>query len=719
MEIGTDTNIFEEESNFIEIKTEIEDFLRNLSEPYVEEFKNQLQILFNSFTSYFSNFSIKKRQLIEVQDKLKKNIRSKTELIKNIEDDTERYTALKNEFENYYYKIDEKKFEESEKDKLIKVLNEEIVRLEQKKDVENYASFKPPELELKSKLIAQKEDIEGTLSLLEEKKRQQAILENKLTEDKMSAEKLGEELDKEWKSLDEKIKSLEMTAIEEKNKKKMLDDKFNTMKEDNNKLKAELIEMEEELKSCTFDQGKYQMISENLEAENKNKLNQNNALSKKIDEIKKKLEENKTKKLKVIEEAIAAMKTEKSKKEKDKADFIKETKKFLSMREENSIKIEEINKEINKLNEEQRTKIEEIEAIDNEIKRKKTKLNVLKTEMTREIKANDTMKRELEKLTNEIAELDNENIALENANHRAVNETYGIKRETLALEINRDAIEREKNLYAKQASDANMEHTQALEKLKNLNEAVALLKEKNVQAETKLKQQKKIYEALKADSNRFDKKHQEAQREIKEILEDKMKKEGKYTSLKIEVDYKQGLIKDTEAKLESFQEAVEKNQKEVEELKTACKNYKESIEKYTGNNTNLKKLTAASETDYQNQSKEYNIVIREKDFLEQQLIQRNKEITTQYEKIQVLQQELFKMHQQYEQKILEIEKLKTTRDFLLEEFSKTENIIKNIFELKVIKIKLEKEVLTAKNKVRSLEDETKKPLNIHRWTKLE
>ena len=37
----------------------------------------------------------------------------------------------------------------------------------------------------------------------------------------------------------------------------------------------------------------------------------------------------------------------------------------------------------------------------------------------------------------------------------------------------------------------------------------------------------------------------------------------------------------------------------------------------------------------------------------------------------------------------------------------------------MVKIKLEKEVLIAKNKVRSLEDETKKHLNIHRWTKLE
>ena len=77
------------------------------------------------------------------------------------------------------------------------------------------------------------------------------------------------------------------------------------------------------------------------------------------------------------------------------------------------------------------------------------------------------------------------------------------------------------------------------------------------------------------------------------------------------------------------------------------------------------------------------------------------------------------MHQQYEKLLLEIESNRATRDYFIEEYEKTVNIIKNIFDLKVVKIKLEKEVLIAKNKVRSLEDETKKHLNIHRWTKLE
>ena len=105
-------------------------------------------------------------------------------------------------------------------------------------------------------------------------------------------------------------------------------------------------------------------------------------------------------------------------------------------------------------------------------------------------------------------------------------------------------------MYAKQASDANMEYTQALERLKNLDEAINELKTKNLQAETKLKQQKKIYEALRADCNRFAKKYQDAQFEIKEIMDDNTKKQQKYQFLKIELSSRQN---DFQKKIKSLE----------------------------------------------------------------------------------------------------------------------------------------------------------------------
>lgn len=217
---------------------------------------------------------------------------------------------------------------------------------------------------------------------------------------------------------------------------------------------------------------------------------------------------------------------------------------------ENNKKIDNMDNEIDDLLRGKDNLKKEINRIDDEINKQKANFMIVKNRLLKNNKLNDEMTRTLEKLTNEINEMHNQNIALENANHRAVNETYGIKRETQQLENIRDNIEKEKNLYAKQASDANMEHTQALEKLKNLNEAIDELKLKNSIAETKLKQQKKIYEALKADCNRFEKKHQDAQKEIKEVIEEKTKKQQKYQFLKIELSYKQSVYHTTLTSLE-------------------------------------------------------------------------------------------------------------------------------------------------------------------------
>ena len=48
-----------------------------------------------------------------------------------------------------------------------------------------------------------------------------------------------------------------------------------------------------------------------------------------------------------------------------------------------------------------------------------------------------------------------------------------------------------------------------------------------------------------------------------------------------------------------------------------------------------------------------NVILSERDFLSEQLIERNEEIKGLYEKIKSLQQEEVKMHKQYEKLLLE------------------------------------------------------------------
>jgi len=719
MDFNPDNTIVEEEDYF-EFKAEIDEFMNEIVDPGLQEFKKQLNTMLQNLQSSFNSVSITKKQFMDIQEKLKRNIRNKNEALKNYEDDRDRLNLMKNEFESLFLKIDDKKFEETEKDKLIKTLNEEIVQLKQKKETENiFSNFKPAELEIFNKLKYEVEDLENKILTKEETKRSQIFLENQITEEKINEERDGEKLNEDLKVLEDEIKKLNVEYQLEMKLKKTLDDNFSQMREKNAKLKSDLFEFQKEEETLSIEQRKLnQILEEELEKKKKKQTDVNEQI-KKVNDLKKILEENKNKKIKQYDETISDLRKLKTKREKDLTEYKKETGKMIEMLKDNRAKLNSLNEEVDKLQSDKRKKQEEIEHVNKEIFRKRTEFLQVRTDLQSKRKISDEKKRELENLSNEINELDNQNMALESANHRAVNETYGIKKETIELENVRDNIEREKNLYAKQASDANMEYTQAQEKLKNLNEAIIELKNKNSAAETKLKNKKKIFDALKGDSVKFEKKYMEALKEIKEIRDDKIRIEGKYNFMKLDLDAKTNDINETEEKLEEFQEAVEKNEMEEEELKKICSDLKESISKYIENNTNLKKMTSSAETDYQNQKKEYGIVVREKDFLQQQLIQRNTELNSLYGKIKVLQQEFAKMQRQYEEKLREYEELRSARDYLFDEFAKTENIIKNIFDLKVIKIKLEKEVLTAKNKARSLEDESKKKLNIHRWTKLE
>ena len=107
---------YSQDTLFVEIKTEIEEFIRVLDNtPILHELKVQVETMFQSLESQYSGVNYTQRQLLDVKTKLKTNVKNKTEVTKSIEDDLERFETLKKECENYNLKIDQVKFEEEEK----------------------------------------------------------------------------------------------------------------------------------------------------------------------------------------------------------------------------------------------------------------------------------------------------------------------------------------------------------------------------------------------------------------------------------------------------------------------------------------------------------------------------------------------------------------------------------------------------------------------------
>ena len=113
------------------------------------------------------------------------------------------------------------------------------------------------------------------------------------------------------------------------------------------------------------------------------------------------------------------------------------------------------------------------------------------------------------------------------------------------------------------------------------------------------------------------------------------------------------------------------------------------------------------------------MVINERDILGTQLIKRDEELHLLYEKIKIQKSTLKKGEIYYQQKIDDIIKLvdqiKNNKRELIDSQKETQCIP----DLKREIYLLEQELLEQKQKAKFLQDELGKPLNVHRWRKLE
>lgn len=708
-----------DESAFTDLKFELAQFIETeLLEEGVKEFKAQFLIMFNTLVSSYNSITSSQRNFNETNEKLIKNLRNKNDICKRIEEDQERILNINQEFENLSLKIDYTKSEEQELDKQIKSLNDEIIKLNQIKEKDSFINFNPEEIELKEKLKADVDDLDIKFEQVISQKNQVLKQLDIIISEKVKLEEIGNELESQKKETEE-YKAKKYKEYEEQIDKKInIDNLFKNTKNDNMEFKKRLIEQDDTLSK--------------LREKEKNINNENDEIIERISECEKlikKLQSERPLRLKEIKEldkkkeefekSIKEIGQEITNIEKEKNEFTKETEEFEKNRFKFEFKINEYDKEIIYLKEEIDKIHLDVLKIEKEIEMKKLLFHEKKDELNSKKQKDHEEKKKIEDLSDELNIQHNQNIFIENSIRRLMNEALGIKKETQLLEQQKEIIEAEKNIYSKQSSDAQMEFFQAKERLKNLNEAIGDLKEKNTSLEQKAKQQKKIFEAVKGDCLRFEKKYSESKKDIKEITDDKQKKSQRYQFLKIELNYKQKLLAGLQKNFSNNEiELIDDKEKKrllIEEIKQI----KISIERYQKSNNNLNKTISLAECDHQNQLKEFQVIVTERDFINQQLIQRHKEIDSLYEKIKVHQEELIKLNSQYEKKLIEVENLKQSRELLTEEYIKSENIIKNIFELRVTKIKIEKELIITKNKLKSLEDQTKKPLNIHRWTKLE
>merc|ERR1719171_769801 len=280
-------------------------------------------------------------------------------------------------------------------------------------------------------------------------------------------------------------------------------------------------------------------------------------------------------------------------------------------------------------------------------------------------------------------------------------------------------LDKQREKYSIELNTAHGKFVNASEMLKNKDNQLANLKKMITDVKSKLNQQKNLYEAVRTDKNLYSKNLFESLEEIAE-----MKKKFKIMYHQIEQLKEEIKEKDSQLIKEHFEHhRVSKDSEKIKEsLDKATKRQKHLQQCVDQHAAEIKKLEATiqeAEVERQNQKKEFEGVISERDILGTQLIRRNDELALLYEKIKIQQSTLQKGETQYKDRLDEIRliqaeaaKLNRQMHVMTQESGNVGDYDKEVYHL-------ERELLHEKAKVKALSEELENPMNVHRWRKLE
>ncbi|NWY64120.1 CFA58 protein, partial [Erithacus rubecula] len=235
----------------------------------------------------------------------------------------------------------------------------------------------------------------------------------------------------------------------------------------------------------------------------------------------------------------------------------------------------------------------------------------------------------------------------------------------------------------------------------------------------KLKQQQKLCETLRTERTMYSENLIEAKDEVAEM-------NMKLKSATRQVDQLKEELKEKDLALEKARVQCQQSEDEKESLKAEllkitaqAQETKAYIANQEAEGKKLLKIIAEADAERLKQKKEFDNVLCERHALGTQLVRRNAEVALLYEKIKIQQAILNRGEHEYRQRMedmrvlqLQIKKLRCEKGILGKS-------VANVEELRWEFNHMQKELLREQTRCKILEEELQKPLQVHRWRKLE
>lgn len=231
----------------------------------------------------------------------------------------------------------------------------------------------------------------------------------------------------------------------------------------------------------------------------------------------------------------------------------------------------------------------------------------------------------------------------------------------------------------------------------------------------RLKQLQNMYEAVQTERN-------VGSRRLVKAIDANTELQHKFVTLEQEIfQLKEGIkltdrqLLDENMKLDQILSATKGLRTKVAEYQQQIAIADETVASHKDQLRQLGHIIATSEQQVHREREEYKHVMGERAVLSGQLIQRDNELGTLYEKMMLQQATLEKGAEKYAEIV---DKIEQTRERCIVLRSQLESLASRLCiagQLKQECVRLDNDILSEKQKLRGMEDELKQPINAHRW----
>ncbi|NXD90154.1 CFA58 protein, partial [Chaetorhynchus papuensis] len=702
-----------EESAFEALEKDSQEFISILNR---DEALEKFRVEYEKLLAVMKKSRENEKHLMEKCRKLSAELAEKSSkvavLTKLTKDDGETISSLKSELEKAWKMVDKAHEREQKTKETINSLKKEISRLNnlmkeragQEYNVEDLLRFQEEVTEERDQLLSEVVKLRQSLT--------------EITEQQQETEKAKNEAEESVLQLQQDIQLRQNEELREVRKKEKMETELKNLLAEMDNKQAEIQKLQQQIENNTEEQLKIennlreqQILNENagkeleqLKMKNQKLTQESEQQSAMIDDVLKDIGQ-KTAQLKEAEDEAAQMRLE----------------------------ISKLSKMRDVLHNKLRTAEEQKVDADHEKTTLKNQIIRLEKELETAKKQAEIDKRTTDGLVRERDMLNQNLIKATNATQKQIDlvKLHEQSKQNLEAEIQSYKIEAQKQ--RKIIYQLEKERESFINETSELKEKILLnMKdleihqmqicdyEKEIQVQgIKLKQQQNLCETLRSERTLYSKNLIEAKDEIAEM---KMKLKTATRQL----DQLKDELKEKDAALEKAHVEHEQSENEKESLKSELlKITKEAmetkayIENQEAEEKKLLKIIAEADVERLKQKKEFDKVLCERHALGSQLIRRNDEVALLYEKIKIQQAILNRGEAEYRQRMedmrilkLEIKKLRREKGILGKSAA-------NVEELRWEFNHMQKELLREQTRCKILEEELQKPLQVHRWRKLE